>query len=453
MSGLLWKENALLLVNAVLAGVMVGIGSYGQRYRHHPFTRLIFIGATTLFLPIVSYLVSTTNDDHYYAAHITNSSEPGGHALTAFCFSRFHPFVVSICAFLVQITATNTCVIVAGDEREVLVLFLDTCSSYNYNKETTLLVLLRYWLWEKRQGTWRNNLMGICKLMKHWDGKMNQCSVLGFHRSAPLLVLLTTRLLRLPDQKTKVKVSASVKLKIIDALRSCNSHGRRLSNGTSSLRQSQVRDQSFLWACNGKGTSDIILTWHIATCILEVRYPQLQEQETQSISDNKIVAMHLSRYCAYLMAWYPDLLPDDDGWSKSVYDGIKKDVVRVLASGGGAAAAGSSTPEAKYQKLLAQLMSEPSNHEVLKSGVRLGKQLAELTEGEGGQEAAWKLLAGFWSEMILYVAPSDNLKGHSEAIARGGELITLIWAMLFHAGIVDRPTESGCGIDPAAGVA
>ena len=56
-------------------------------------------------------------------------------------------------------------------------------------------------------------------------------------------------------------------------------------------------------------------------------------------------------------------------------------------------------------------------------------------------ETMWKLLAEFWSEMILYLAPSDNLKGHSEAIARGGELITLLWALLFHAGIVSRPGE------------
>ncbi|TVU40994.1 hypothetical protein EJB05_14482, partial [Eragrostis curvula] len=69
-----------------------------------------------------------------------------------------------------------------------------------------------------------------------------------------------------------------------------------------------------------------------------------------------------------------------------------------------------------------------------------------------GEETAWKLLAGFWAEMILYVAPSDNLKGHSEAIARGGELITLLWAMLFHAGIVNRPTEAAGDTAPTTGV-
>ena len=58
-----------------------------------------------------------------------------------------------------------------------------------------------------------------------------------------------------------------------------------------------------------------------------------------------------------------------------------------------------------------------------------------------GEEAAWAMLAGFWAEMILYVSPSKNLRGHSMAIARGGELITLLWALLFHVGIVNRPGE------------
>jgi len=111
---------------------------------------------------------------------------------------------------------------------------------------------------------------------------------------------------------------------------------------------------------------------------------------------------------------------------------VKENATRVLAV---RAASRPLTPEVEYQDLV-QLLSEDSKHEVLKNGVRLGKQLVELVEGE---EAAWAMLAGFWAEMILYVAPSKNLRGHSMAIARGGELITLLWVLLFHVGIVSRP--------------
>jgi hypothetical protein len=79
-------------------------------------------------------------------------------------------------------------------------------------------------------------------------------------------------------------------------------------------------------------------------------------------------------------------------------------------------------------------------NKVLKEGARLGEQLVELMKGM--EEAAWKALAGFWCEMILYVAPSDNLDGHAEAVSRGGELITLLWALLTHVSIPEAATGS-----------
>jgi len=281
--------------------------------------------------------------------------------------------------------------------------------------------------------------------MKHWDGKMSQCSVLVLpsRRTSPLV--LVRRLLPLPDHRKKVKVTAAVKVCIINALRSIINGS--LSNGVESLRRSQV-GESFIWACDGKGTSDTILVWHIATCILEVKHPYGQDKRQGSSpnldSDHKIVATHLSRYCAYLVTWCPELLPDNNAWSKSLYEAVKKDAECAVS---GHASGRSSTPEDGYQKLV-ELLSANAKHEVLKNGVKLGKQLVETINDE---ETTWKLLADFWSEMILYVAPSENLKGHSEAIARGGELITLLWALLFHAGIVSRPGEDD-GATAASGV-
>ncbi|GJN09525.1 hypothetical protein PR202_ga27540 [Eleusine coracana subsp. coracana] len=177
-----------------------------------------------------------------------------------------------------------------------------------------------------------------------------------------------------PDQVRSVKIPAAVKVCIIDALR--NSKNGGLTNGTASLLRNQQVGESFLWACNGKGTSDVILTWHIATAILKVRHPYVADEEQGSGS-----------------------LPFSD-------------------------------------------------YEITATQLSLGKQLVEL-EGVG---TAWKLLADFWSEMILFATPSDNLKGHAEAIARGGELITLLWVLLFHAGIVNRPGNEGRDTNAAGAV-
>ena len=45
--------------------------------------------------------------------------------------------------------------------------------------------------------------------------------------------------------------------------------------------------------------------------------------------------------------------------------------------------------------------------------------------------------------MILYVAPLENLEADAEAISHSGDLITLLWAMLAHAGITGRLDATG----------
>uniref|UniRef100_A0A8R7UWG8 Uncharacterized protein n=1 Tax=Triticum urartu TaxID=4572 RepID=A0A8R7UWG8_TRIUA len=194
----------------------------------------------------------------------------------------------------------------------------------------------------------------------------------------------------------------------------------------------------------------------MATTILEARHPHhqqddppqqtLQGGQSSSVSENKTAATHLSCYCAYLVASCPELLPDDDAWSKYLYNKVKKDADRALAIGSSTPVS-SMSPEAGYRQLI-EMLGATQNHEVLKDAAKLAEQYGQLT---GGEETAWELLAGFWSEMILYLAPSDNIKGHLHAIDRGGELITLLWALLTHIGIIDRPGDTAASA-PATGV-
>ncbi|CAM0150430.1 unnamed protein product [Urochloa decumbens] len=311
-------------------------------------------------------------------------------------------------------------------------------ATYIFSNWTKVAIICRHGKHTSLQWKWWDAFLLRCrsKLMYNWEEKTSQCSVLVLHRRIYSLDLLRN-LLHMPDIKRRVKVPEAVKVSIIDALRGIRSGYGHLSNGTDCLCRCQDGEM-FLWAWNNTSTSYTILTWHIATSIVEVRYRRGSFSSSILNSEiHMIAAIHLSQYCAYLVTWSPELLPDDDEWSRSLYQHVKNDALRALADHAASTAIGSLTPEEEYQRLV-EVLSANSKHEVLKNGVKLGKQLVETIYDD---EAIWKLLAEFWSEMILYVAPSDNLKGHSEAIARGGELITLLWALLFHVGIVSRPGE------------
>ncbi|KAM0929866.1 hypothetical protein ACQ4PT_001323 [Festuca glaucescens] len=70
-------------------------------------------------------------------------------------------------------------------------------------------------------------------------------------------------------------------------------------------------------------------------------------------------------------------------------------------------------------------------------GVRLARQLTNKIEDVALQ---WKVLSHFWAEVMLYIAPCEDAqaRAHLEVLARGGEFITHLWALLTHAGVLER---------------
>ena len=131
-------------------------------------------------------------------------------------------------------------------------------------------------------------------------------------------------------------------------------------------------------------------------------------------------------YCAYLVVFVPELLPDHQWDTKNIFDEVEKETRELLGS--------VKTSPDKYQimKNLGEL-----EETIFVKGAKLSKQLESITD----YSARWKVIADFWSEMILFVAPSDNVRGHIERLTHGGEFITRLWALLTHAGIVEQHKE------------
>ncbi|KAJ1259528.1 hypothetical protein BS78_10G163200 [Paspalum vaginatum] len=290
-----------------------------------------------------------------------------------------------------------------------------------------------------RKSPWvRHKLGRVLRLraMQQWDNRFCQMSILQ------LRFCYCGCVSRQVDRiaKTTVVVPAVVKSAIVETLRT---NQGRLRNGEMSLQRNGVADK-LLWACricdgddNAEASiSEQILVWHVATRLVELKrsdgaHGKLDNEDgTDGESDEQVVvATRLSRYCAYLVALKPGLLPDHRAWTEELYEGVVEEVTRVLARCAG--------PVVRYERAVTCLGG--SMNATLRKASKLGRQLVEEV---GDEELTWKVLAEFWAELMIYVAPSENVTSHAKSLRRGGEFITVLWALLGHAGIVGRPESS-----------
>ncbi|XP_062188142.1 uncharacterized protein LOC133891445 isoform X2 [Phragmites australis] len=231
-----------------------------------------------------------------------------------------------------------------------------------------------------------------------------------------------------------VNLPAEVKKALVNSLQRTQGV---LASGESSLVYNEVRD--LLWACrhdmlpvsDKENQTHVILTWHIATCYCEMAALKNLSPSTLGgeLKFHLDVATILSKYCAYLVVDQPKLLPGHHYDTSLVFDSVAVEAARFLRK-----------EKDKYEAM--RSLPESTETSIFRKGVKLGRQLEEMED-----DKRWKVLADFWVEMLLYVAPSDNVKEHIECLANGGEFLTHLWALLSHAGILDRGQRNVADIE------
>ncbi|TVU27401.1 hypothetical protein EJB05_30010, partial [Eragrostis curvula] len=211
-----------------------------------------------------------------------------------------------------------------------------------------------------------------------------------------------------------------------------------LTNGTSALRRNNLFDQ-LQWACDrDNSVTEVILTWHIATCLLESKLPALSVRKEEAK-----VAMGLSKYCAYLVVFHPELLPDRVAKAELVVEDARKEMRAMLGFWGYYF----SFRRARAIKMLLQTAGSKDNSRVVQHSAKLAMQLITAARRDGRQ-FVWKVLAEVWTELVVYVAPSSDeahVKGHADMLPEGVELITVLWAFAMHTGISRPPTQEEDG--------
>ncbi|KAF7093274.1 hypothetical protein CFC21_095696 [Triticum aestivum] len=218
-----------------------------------------------------------------------------------------------------------------------------------------------------------------------------------------------------------------------------------LSNGKYVLCSMQ-RYSHLSWFCDTKSVAEVIITWHIATSLLEATYPGLPRGGTSPTDHHRTVETKLSKYCSYLVVFHPELLPDDRECTERVYEDMKTGLKEALGSRWNYYL---GSEDARYMKMMAtnqdKLGSDcwDNTMTMVQKGIVLGNVLQGEANGDYG--AVWNLLADLWVELIVCVAPSsgdEHVKRHEEALVLGGELITLLWALATHTGVTRPPSTS-----------
>jgi hypothetical protein len=249
-----------------------------------------------------------------------------------------------------------------------------------------------------------------------------QFSVIGF---CPLLSFT------MPTKAAPKEVQKSILEYMVAHMDGYDIDGRAdpLNTGWSTLQLVKHRPYRSLLSlvCESKSIAEFILTCHIATSLLELQ---------QTMGPHRKVATTLSKYCAYLVAFSPELLPEDKNGTERVYMNMKKELKEEL---GGCWWYHISLRRTRYKRLTEMGKWQQEAATVVQKGSQFGKALME--KAKENDEPVWELLADLWTELMVYVAPSGGElhdKAHKEALAKGGGFITVLWALCTHTGIT-RP--------------
>lgn len=309
--------------------------------------------------------------------------------------------------------------------------------------------------WE--EGPFYQKIVGLVlslKGLRPWERKIGQYSLLdnfdGSRRTSTCLHRVTLCLLDKANKgykgQKRVSLPDEVKQAVIASLVKSKGH---LKNGVKSLEENNILEK-FPWACkldtDGTTATRTILVWHIATTFCKHQLSQdidkqqlskLSKDERTAVETASLVANRLSDYCAYLVAFEPNLLPDHSADSASI---LRETIAEARSS----SLQGAKKMKGKCDELMSLVKDADAVANADASLVLLGGRLGKkLTEEEPALR--WTVLSEFWAEMMLYVAPCEDAqaRAHLEALARGGEFITHLWALLTHAGVLERGVMSG----------
>ncbi|XVF06193.1 hypothetical protein REPUB_Repub06bG0026400 [Reevesia pubescens] len=179
-----------------------------------------------------------------------------------------------------------------------------------------------------------------------------------------------------------------------------------------------------------------ILIWHIATelcCYKEENADDLDEMTEPNLR----MSQHISRYMLYLLAVYPTMLPvgiglirlrDTRAEAEKFFEERLSDEGKKLSK-----EACLKLLQVKTHVLPLKVKGDRSKS-VLFDGCRLASALDKITN----KEDKWQVISEMWLEMLTFAANQCRGRQHAHQLRRGGELLTHVWLLMAHFGMIEQ---------------
>lgn len=180
----------------------------------------------------------------------------------------------------------------------------------------------RPWYNRRRRHLWWKEYIAPPK-MNYWEDNLGEYVLLEGFNHRPwvwnLLSWLTLCLVEPRRQGQKRGRTKHLTREVSGAvLLSFKSSSGRLTNGISTLRRHGLSSR-LGWACTFPNLTDQILVWHVVTTRCDWASGRGRSRRDDD-HHNRLVARRLFNYCAYLVAFVPEMLPDPSYIAQQIFD-------------------------------------------------------------------------------------------------------------------------------------
>ncbi|KAG7943651.1 hypothetical protein I3843_15G052200 [Carya illinoinensis] len=190
-----------------------------------------------------------------------------------------------------------------------------------------------------------------------------------------------------------------------------------------------------------------LLLWHIATELCyhgsEIDHETKAQPDEQELGyngsqvDHKFISKLISEYMLYFLVMKPTMMSDVASISDIRYRDTCAEAKRFFRKMG---LGPKNKEEDACENLLAVntdvkpiYIKGDKSKSILFDACILAKELQKL---EGIEK--WKVISKVWVEMLSYASNHCRLDAHAQQVSRGGHLISLVWLLMAHFGLVDQ---------------